>query len=406
MANKNIGGGKLSGLRGLVTTAGLCLALAGSAGGLRAADVPAGPGVQTLRVPDGGLYPQAQLDPGGRLHLIYFKGNPMRGDIYYVRSADFGATFSRALRVNSQPESCILTGTVRGPQMAVGNAGRVHVAWMGSDKALPRAKGRQTPMLYARLNDAGDAFEPQRNLVQNYPGLDGGGSVAADEEGNVYVAWHAPRKEENEADRHVWLVRSRDQGKTFSSETMADPEPAGVCGCCGMRIFAGGGKGEVYVLYRSALEKVNRDMRLLTSNDYGQTFKVALVDPWRIGQCVMSTSAFSRAAGERALASWETKQQVYFATVGADRSSTVKPTPAPGQGRNRKHPSVAANGKGEFIVAWTEETGWEKGGLVAWQVFDRDGQPIAGQSGRVDGLPVWSAPAAFADRAGGFKILY
>src|SRR5207247_9900412 len=106
----------------------------------------------------------------------------------------------------------------------------------------------------------------------------------------------------------VWRGRSRDEGRTVSAGAVADPEPAGVCGCCGMRIFAGGGKGEVYVLCRSALEKVNRDMRLLTSNDYGQTFKVALVDPWRIGQCVMSTSAFSRAAREMALASWETKQ--------------------------------------------------------------------------------------------------
>jgi DNA-binding beta-propeller fold protein YncE len=43
-------------------------------------------------------------------------------------------------------------------------------------------------MLYARLDDAGTAFEPQRNLIQVAAGLDGGGSVAADQAGNVYVA--------------------------------------------------------------------------------------------------------------------------------------------------------------------------------------------------------------------------
>ena len=42
-------------------------------------------------------------------------------------------------------------------------------------------------MLYTRLNDAGTAFEPQRDLIRMARGLDGGGAVAADGVGNVYV---------------------------------------------------------------------------------------------------------------------------------------------------------------------------------------------------------------------------
>ena len=42
-------------------------------------------------------------------------------------------------------------------------------------------------MLYTRLNDQGTAFEPQRNLMLRTFGLDGGGTVAADAAGNVYV---------------------------------------------------------------------------------------------------------------------------------------------------------------------------------------------------------------------------
>lgn len=56
-------------------------------------------------------------------------------------------------------------------------------------------------MLYTRLNDAGDGFEPQRNVIQKRPGLDGGGSIAADAEGNVYVAWHAPNVNKGEVER-------------------------------------------------------------------------------------------------------------------------------------------------------------------------------------------------------------
>jgi hypothetical protein len=39
--------------------------------------------------------------------------------------------------VNSQPESAIAAGTIRGAQLAIGKAGRVHVAWNGSQNAEP-----------------------------------------------------------------------------------------------------------------------------------------------------------------------------------------------------------------------------------------------------------------------------
>jgi hypothetical protein len=361
--------------------------------------------VRTIRVPNGGVHPQAAAGADGVIHLVYCKGDPGHADVFYVRSNDGGSTFSKPLRVNSQDESVIFTGTVRGPQMALGKGGRVHVSWMGSSSAEPKAKGRQTPMLYSRLNDAGVAFEPQRNLIQNYPGLDGGGSVAADDEGNVYVAWHAPEKEQNEADRHVWIVRSQDEGKTFGPETMADPQPLGACGCCGIRMSTGPGRGEVYVLYRSATKMVNRDMQLLASTDYGQTFKVALAHPWKIGQCAMSTSAFTKSNGA-ILAAWETRQQVYVATVRGDGVPVNEPAPAPGQGENRKHPTLATNRAGQTVLAWTEGTGWEKGGSVAWQVYDRDGRPLPGQGGHADGLPVWGVPAAVALSDGSFRVLY
>ena len=361
--------------------------------------------VGVLRVPGGGVHPQASADSKGVVHLVYFKGEPMHGDVFYVRSTDRGETFSTPLRVNSQEESVILTGTVRGPQMAVGKGGRVHVAWMGSGKALPKAEGRQTPMLYSRLNDAGDGFEPQRNVIQNYPGLDGGGSVAADEEGNVYVAWHAPLKEHTEEDRHVWVVRSQDEGLTFASEVMADPNPVGVCACCGMRISTGPGRGEVYVLYRSATKTVNRDVQLLASADYGKTFEVALAHPWNVGQCVMSTASFSHTT-DGVLAAWETQQQVFFARLNASTRVHGEPTAAPGTGQNRKHPVLAANADGQFIVAWTEGTGWNKGGRVAWQVYNRDGRPLDRQAGGAEGLPVWGVPAAVALPDGSFRVFY
>ena len=367
--------------------------------------------VDAQRVPGGGIHPQVQTDSRGRVHLIYFKGEPRHGDIFYVRSDDGGMKFSSPVRVNSQPDSAVIIGTIRGPHLAIGKGDRPHVAWMGSDKAKPKAGANAVPMLYTRLNDAGDAFEPQRNVIQNHPGLDGGGSVAADREGNVYVAWHAPPHGDGaggahghgEEDRQVWVARSRDDGTTFAAEVAAIPKKTGVCGCCGLNIVAAS-DGRVFIVFRSATAMVNRDIHVLASKDFAKTFEIASVDPWKVGKCVMSTAAFAQ-RGSDVLAAWETEEQIHLAILNG-QTSTNESFAIPGPAKSRKHPSIAANGRGQYAVVWTEGTGWDKGGAVAWQVFDQQDRPISGQAGRLNGLQPWSVPSAYAAPDGSFKVVY
>jgi hypothetical protein len=142
--------------------------------------------VTTQRVPERGIQPQVAVDAKGVFHMIYFKGAEAgAGDVFYVHSDDGGKTFSKPVQVNSQVGSAVATGNIRGAHLAIGKKGRVHVAWNGSSKAEPKAPIKEAPMLYARLNDDGTAFEPQRNVIQAAAGLNGGGSVAADDAGNV-----------------------------------------------------------------------------------------------------------------------------------------------------------------------------------------------------------------------------
>ena len=114
--------------------------------------------IRVHRVPGGGLQPQVAVDEQGILHLIYFSGDARQGNVFYVKSTDDARTFSQPLQVNSQPGSAIATGTIRGAQLALGKAGRVHVAWNGSGEAQPPGpvnpdSGKSgMPMLYARLN--------------------------------------------------------------------------------------------------------------------------------------------------------------------------------------------------------------------------------------------------------------
>ena len=350
--------------------------------------------VTTVHVPNGGIQPQL-VEKDGIVHLIYFAGDPQNGDLFYVRSSDYGGTFSKPIPVNHTPKSAIAVGNIRGAQLAVGRNGRVHVAWNGT---APQGK---LPMFYARLNDAGTAFEQDRNLIHNAWGLDGGGTLAADPDGNVYVFWHAPIPgEKGEQNRRVWVARSSDEGKTFEPERLAFDKPVGACGCCGMKAFAD--TSGVHVLFRSADQIVNRDIWLLTSTDHGKTFQGSDVSHWNIGACVMSSADLTPSASGL-LAAWEAEKQTYFGRV--ENGQVLKPIAAPGQPHNRKYPVLASNSKGETLFAWTEGTAWKKGGSVEWQVFDKEGKAQA-EKGTAPGFPVWSLVAAFAKPDGNFVIVW
>lgn len=360
--------------------------------------------VRLVRVPGGGLQPQALTDAKGALHLVYLKGDPKACDILYSRREPGKTEFSPPLRVNSQPGSAVAVGTIRGAQFALGKGGRVHVVWNGSGQAAPKPATQSAPLLYARLNDAGTAFEPQRNLISNTMHLDGGGTVAADKDGNVYALWHSapPDNKAGEVGRAVFLARSKDDGKTFEREREVSPEASGACGCCGMRAFADA-QGNVFALFRTASTALDRHMMLLVSRDHGERFKGDYVHQWRVGQCPMSSEAFTEQGG-KVFGAWETAGPVQFAALDA---STVKASPpiSPAMMAKGKHPVLAVNQAGETLLAWTEGTAWQRGGALVWQLFGKDGRP-AGAPQRRDGIPVWGLAAVVAEADGGFTVLY
>ena len=398
--------------------AAVCVLVTTSAGAMALrslqAAAPATPGIQLLRTPGGGIQPQTALDGAGVLHMIYFVGDAGAGDIEYVRRKPGAAEFSAALRVNNELGSALAAGTVRGPQLAIGRNGRVHVIWLGS-RPQRVARGRSgaasesagpaetMPVYFSRLNDAGMAFEPQRNLMQYASGTDGGVSVAADAEGNVYAVWHASGSQPGEDHRRVYLARSRDDGKTFAREAPVSPTELGACGCCGMRAFADR-RGTVFILYRAAGENIHRDMTLLSSTDHGATFRAARVGPWELNACPMSTAYLSENA-QGVMAAWEKAGQVYFDSVNSASHELSEAVAGPGIATNRKHPAVAANESGQVLLVWTEGTGWSRGGSLAWQLYDKSGKPV-GDQGHAAGVPVWGLPSAFAERSGNFTIVY
>ena len=99
------------------------------------------------------------------------------------------------------------------------------------------------------------------------------------------------------------------------------------------------------------------------------------VDAWPMKECVMSTAAltnrpppFDRWGGPgQLLAAWETRGQIYSRDLAADLDPDPKHVArrgpklaAPGTRKDRKHPRLAVNGKGEWLLVWTEGTAWQK----------------------------------------------
>lgn len=391
----------------LITLAVALAAMNVSNSMLAEAKFDTGKKINLVRTSNNGLQPQAIMDEHGTLHLIYLAGEPSASDVFYVRRAAGKTEFSAPLRVNSQPGSAIATGTIRGAQLSVGKNGRVHVAWNGSGKA-ERNPQNSEPMLYARLNSAGTAFEPQRNLMQFTRGLDGGGSVAADKAGNVYVIWHGIAEQKGEEHRRVWLARSTNEGKTFAHEVAVDPldgnnKGTGACGCCGLRAFADN-QGKLYLLYRTATELTERGMFILVSTDKGKSFTGERLDHWQLTTCPMSSVTMASMAdeGKPALGAWENNGQVFFTALAPKAPAPVAAPDATGK---RKHPAIATNTRGETILVWTEGTGWKKGGSLAWQVFDREGKPTA-EKGSAPDVPVWGLATVVAETDGRFSIFY
>lgn len=342
--------------------------------------------------------------------MIYFKGQPGGGDLFYVRRPAGASTFSDPIPVNSEQGSAIATGTVRGGQLALGRNGWVHVAWNAA-KAIERPPSRtrfggtsngvkHTPMWYARLAPGAARFEAQRAIGEHTRHLDGGGSIAADARGRVYVVWHAAGLKDGEIDRRIYVARSADDGRLFRSEDAFAPD-GGLCGCCQLETLAEN-DGRLHILYRSAGGSVHRDAMWMTVGPKGALPPVRL-QAWNLPACPMTTFAMAFAPAGL-LAAWETQHQIHIATLDRARRTFSNVSAIAGTAI-RKHPSIAINKRGDRLIAWTEGTAWARGGTVAWELQDRNGARLGGAV-NAGTVPVWGLVSAIAGPDGSFTIFH
>lgn len=345
-------------------------------------------------LPEPGIQPQIAVNSTGVVHLVYLKGDPKGCDIRHSTRRLEGGPWSAPVTVNSERRSAIATGTIRGAQIALGNAGSVQVIWNGSADTKP-GKIPQSPLLYSRLQPGAEEFSPQQNLLGDTTALDGGASVAANVKGHVGIFWHAsPAGEMGEGSRLVWARYSTDDGRTFSAPAPLNSAQPGVCACCSLRAHLAA-DDTLSVLYRAATTPNARGMTLITQKA-GRTALTKL-DDWSINACPMSSASFL--PGSKSLrAAWENDGQIVTALMDTPES-TIKKIGL----KNAKHPALAQNTRGQTLVTSIIGSGWSKAGSLHWVILDSQG--LETESGGGVKLPVWSYAAAYARPDGTFVIL-
>jgi hypothetical protein len=313
--------------------------------------------VRIVHTPNGGEVPDAEVDTRGAIHIAFVKGE----DAYYAKSDNGGKSFSQPLRINSQPGTVHPANMFRGPDLALGQNGRVHVIWYVNayQRKLPQD---QWGVFCSHLDPGEKAFAQEVNLnhkpSDNY-------SLAADDQGHVAVVWMAGK---------LFVTESSDNGGSFRTQEISIADP---CECCASRALFSK-DGTLTIAYRDKAENI-RDMHVITRTGSGADFQKHRLSstPWRINACTMTGTFLSNQAAQT-VAAWETMGDVFYARIGA-RDKAPKEIKVVNRG---KWPVALMSADGTVLVSW------KAGSSLSWQRFDSndkaDGSVESGPSPNVN----------------------
>lgn len=365
--------------------------------------------VKYLRCPDGGVRPVVERDGLGNIHIVYHTGFSPAADLYYMQSSDGGIEFSTPIRVNATDGGVDASDFSRGASLAVGRDGRPFVVWTGSEKSAERGPDGETPLMFTRLADDQEAFEPARNLLRTRWGLRATPGITADANGNVYVFWHAPDDDHPEDvkynDRVVYWTQSSDGGQTFSeSDRIDERKPKGVSANSSLNARIDE-DGTIYVFFRAGQTK-QKDMRLLYRPVTSPRFGSSYVDTWRRMRPPQAMSAL-KAGHDRLVLCWETEGQVFSAMISRQTNRNVRPLSPMAKKRHLWRTRVVStfSGLNVSIMAWMEGVKDEPPTRLAWRLFDNGTYgPI--DRGFLDDVPADAVPDVFVRADGGFTVVY
>lgn len=363
----------------------------------------AAPVVELQRAPEGEIQPQVRVDAEGVLHLLTVAPQVESGEVRYRTSEDGGFVWAPPIAVGRGVAS---DTTRRGARLALGRAGRPHVAW-------PGAPDDADALLYTRLDEKRLAFEPPRSVVTGHAVPDAACAIAADGSGRVWILWHAPGVSDEELSRNLWIARSNDDGATFEPERALVDEPVGACAAGAPAIEYDG--DALYVLYRGAGERNEHGMRLLVSWDGGETFEGRALDSWTSAKCPSGGAAL-HPGPLGMMGSWQRAGALSIANFdGLEsrseqrklRSVTFGAGPWALHPRaDVSHPAIAVAGWGEALVVALCDTRQGRELRLDWSVYAEDGSWLGSAAEPLERVPEHSLATGFAREDGTFVVIY
>jgi hypothetical protein len=355
------------------------------------------PTVNIVHAPAQCLVPDVAVDAEGVLHVVY----GLDHGAYYVRSADNGTTFTAPVKVNS-------TGLVetkmgeRGPKLAVGSDGTLHVVWM--DEWAP---GVKTFVRYSRSVDDGKSFAAPK-AVSAMSGVDGS-TLTADGKGHVLAFWHVMADPKPKVKEATWLhvARSSDNGATFGpTEKVSITNLTGLaCSMCMMRGRTGT-DGSVYLAFRSAQDSI-RDFYVLKGRPTEAGFTALRVneDNWNLDQCPMCGPELTFAPNGQSVCAFMSRHKVYWAISDAGMTGYRLHVGTPAGEADEIYPSAVVNRNGDVLFVWQVGPMAVKGtAKVKWARYDKDGKPT-GEAGVVGQSFAGTKATAFVGKDDNFYLV-
>jgi hypothetical protein len=133
----------------------------------------------------------------GNIHVVWHDYTPGKGEIYYRRSTDGGATWLTSQRLTWN------SGNSSNPAIAVDSSGNPHIVWMdgtpGNDE-----------IYYKRSTDGGATWLTSQRLTWN-SGTSSYPAIAVDSSGNPHTVWG----DSTPGNCEIYYKRSTDGGATW-----------------------------------------------------------------------------------------------------------------------------------------------------------------------------------------------
>ena len=203
--------------------------------------------------------------------------------ILFSRSLDAGETWASPIRLSETAGNCIDDDyTTEGAVPAVGINGEIFVAWAG------RKTNGETAIMFDKSDDFGETWLDNDIFVTDFPDgwtfdipgisrCNGLPVTCCDTSnsffrGTIYINWSDQRNGTDDTD--VWLVKSTDNGETWSQPVRVNDDPAG-----SQQFFTwmtiDQTTGYLYFVFydRRNYTDNNTDVYLAKSTDGGNTFE-------------------------------------------------------------------------------------------------------------------------------------